>query len=53
MAANALISTKAFDNGTFFVIMINTLVMMIDDSATNENPNEFFQIAEMFIIFSS
>jgi hypothetical protein len=51
MAANALISTKAFDNGTFFVIMINTLVMMIDDSATNENPNEFFQIIEMYFLY--
>ena len=51
MAANAIISTQAFDNGTFFVIMMNTLVMMIDDSATNDNPNKFFQIAENYFLY--
>jgi hypothetical protein len=51
MAANAIISTKAFDSGTFFVIMMNTLVMMIDDSATNENPSEFFEIAENYFLY--
>ena len=52
MAANSIISTKLFDNGTFFVIMLNTLVMMMDNSATSNDPHPFFEIAEKYFLYT-
>lgn len=52
LTANAIISTKLFDNGTFFVILLNTLVMTMDKSATKDNPQDFFEIAEKYFLYT-
>ena len=51
LAVNQIISTSLFDNCTILVIMVNTLVMTIDDSAVNDNPNPFFAIAEKVFLY--
>jgi hypothetical protein len=51
LAIKEVISTRIFDNCTILVILLNTLVMTIDDSAVNDNPNPFFVIAEKVFLF--
>jgi len=42
-----IISTKLFENISLLVIIFNSLVMVVDDSATNPNPNPIFADFEL------
>ena len=46
MIAFKIISSKTFDNISIFVILANSIVMVLDDSSTNSNPNPIFAIME-------
>jgi hypothetical protein len=51
MTALIIISSKAFDNISIMVILANSIVMTLDDSSTNDNPNPIFGVFEtVFLI---
>ena len=41
-----IISTSLFDNISISVIIVNSVVMAIDDSQTNDNPNPIWAMFE-------
>lgn len=47
MVCFLIISTKLFDNLSLSVIIINSLVMVFDDSSTNPFPNPIFGLFEL------
>jgi len=49
LVCSMIISTKLFENISLLVIIFNSLVMVVDDSATNDNPNPIF--AEFELLF--
>jgi hypothetical protein len=51
MTAFVIISSKIFDNISILVILANSIVMVLDDSSTNDNPNPIFAVFEtVFLI---
>jgi hypothetical protein len=42
LVCSIIIGTKLFENISLSVIIFNSLVMVVDDSATNDNPNPIF-----------
>ena len=51
MTSLIIISSKIFDNISIFVILANSIVMVLDDSSTNDNPNPIFAVLEtVFLI---
>jgi len=51
--ANAIISTKTFDNISIFVILLNSLMMMIEDPAETEPEKIFVLIDNIFLTLYS
>lgn len=49
MIAFKIISTKAFDNISIFVILMNSLVMMTEDPADKDPPEYFAVIDNIFL----
>ena len=49
MVAFKIISTKAFDNISIFVILMNSLVMMTEDPADKDPPEYFAVIDNIFL----
>lgn len=47
LVCSMIISTKLFENVSLLVIIFNSLVMVVDDSATNDNPNPIFADFEL------
>jgi hypothetical protein len=51
MTSFMIISSKIFDNISILVILANSVVMVLDDSSTNDNPNPIFAVLEnVFLI---
>ena len=51
MTSFMIISSKIFDNISILVILANSIVMVLDDSSTNDNPNPIFAVLEnVFLI---
>jgi hypothetical protein len=45
-----IINTKLFDDISLIVIVVNSLVMTVDDSATNDNPNPIWEMFESIFL---
>lgn len=54
MTAFAIQASKTFENISILVILANSVVMVLDDSSTNDNPNPIFSVLEnVFLILYS
>lgn len=54
MTCLAIISSKIFEKATITVILANSIVMVLDDSGVNDNPNPMFAVLEnVFLILYS
>jgi len=51
MTSFMIISSKIFDNISILVILANSIVMVLDDSSTNDNPNPIFAVLEWASFF--
>ena len=47
LACNMIISNKLFENISLSIIIVNSMVMVVDDSATTEYPNPIFEKFEL------
>lgn len=47
-----IINTKLFDNISLLVIIANSVVMIFDDSTTNDNPNPIFGVLELWFQYA-
>lgn len=48
LVCNRIINTNLFDNISISVILLNSIVMALDDSASSDTPNPIFEIFEMW-----
>jgi hypothetical protein len=54
MVAFTIISSKIFDNISIMVILANSVVMVFDDSSTNDDPNPIYAVLEtVFLVLYS